>query len=701
MLRHALALVAVLGLERFAHADDALGDPADVAGDARDDDAPDDTGGEEIIEIEGRAPREPTQQKLETEVLHTLPGAGNDALRGLQSLPGVARVPFGMGGLALRGAAPHDTRVFLDGIEVPILYHFGGLASFVPIDALEHIELTPSGFGARWGRGIGGLVLLESRSPKPTRWRAQGEVSLLHAGALAVGPGPKNGSWLVGVRRSYVDAVLAAAQVDLSIAPSYLDAQARWESGDKKWLALAVASGDSLTLVRDPNEMTGGGGISTSNVKSFDYTSRFLRLGARYRDRGITITPWFGLDDIDAIANHKGVDKGYKRFDITGAARVEHDRAWLDGTLRTGVELKATHYSYAITNIPPAFPGMPPMNIVVTREGSRAALDAGMFVEQDWLVADKRVTVRPGLRLDYLGLADSVALGPRLSVISRLRDGVVLTQTIGLYHQPPLVTDLDPIYGDRELVAPRSFQVSASAEAPLFDLFDGRATLYAQAQRSLAVDTVSGATPISDQGGGQSGGLLGISRELVDEQFGSYSYREYVGRGHAYGLELFARREIGRVTGWLAYTYARSYRTGDPRRDERYYPYVLDQPHVLTALATLPLGSKWRIGGRLRLASGNPITPVADAYVNADMEWTAVDGPILSERLPYFAQLDLRVDRLWRRRTATWTLYLDIQNVTNRANPEGVTYSDDFSSRSFTRGLPIFPSLGVEYRPSP
>jgi hypothetical protein len=668
---------------------------------ARADDDPDDSGDEEVIEIQGRAPREPTQQKLDTEVLHALPGGGNDALRGLSSLPGVARVPFGMGGLALRGSAPHDTRVFLDGIEVPILYHFGGLASFVPIDALDHIELTPSGFGARWGRGIGGVVLLESRSPRPTSWRAQGEVSLLHAGALAVGPGPKQGSWLVGVRRSYVDAVLAAAQIDLSLAPSYIDAQTRWESGDKKWLAIGFASGDSLELVRSPDDSGGAGGVSASNVKSFDYNSRFVRLGMRYRDRGLMLTPWFGLDDIDAIANHKGVDKGYTRFDVTTGARLERELDWLGGTLRTGIDGKATHYSYSITNIPPAFPGMPAENVVVTRDGSRAALDAGIFAEQDWLVADKRVAVRPGLRIDYLGLADRAVVGPRLSVVERLDDGVVLTQTIGLYHQPPLVTDLDPIYGERELAAPSSLQASASAEAPLFDLFDGRATLYVQAQRSLAVDTVTGATPISDNGGGQSGGLLGISRELVDEQFGSYSYREYVGRGRAYGLELFARRELGAVTGWLAYTYARSYRTGDPRSDDRYYPYVLDQPHVLTALATLPLGSKWRIGGRFRLASGNPITPVAGAYVNIKMEWTAVDGPILSERLPYFAQLDLRVDRLWRRRTATWTLYLDIQNVTNRLNPEGLTYSDDFSTRSYTRGLPIFPSLGVEYRPTP
>ncbi|HEY5945450.1 MAG TPA: TonB-dependent receptor [Kofleriaceae bacterium] len=684
MLRRALVLL-LLSL-RVAHADDSDSD---------------DSGDEEVIEIEGRAPREPTKQKLETEVLHTLPGAGNDALRGLSSLPGVARVPFGMGGLALRGAAPHDTRVFLDGIEVPILYHFGGLASFVPIDTLDHIELTPSGFGARWGRGIAGVVLLESRSPKPTKWRAQGEVSLLHAGALAVGPGPKGGSWLVGVRRSYLDAVLAAAQVDLSLAPSYLDSQLRWESGDKKWLAIAFASGDSLSLVRAPEEEGGAGGVSASNVKSFNYTSRFIRLGMRHRDRGTTLTPWLGLDDIDAIANHKGVDKGYKRFDINAGARLEHEQPWLGGTLRTGLDGKATHYSYTIANVPPAFPGMTPENIVITRDGSRAALDAGVFAEQDWLVANKRMAVRPGVRVEYLGLADRVVIDPRLTLVERLPDDLVLTQSLGVYHESPLVTDLDPIYGDRELAAPSSLQASVSVEAPMFELFDGRATVYAQTQRSLAVDTVTGATPISDNGGGQSGGLLGISRELVDEQFGSYSYREYVGRGRAYGLELFARKELGAVTGWLAYTYARSYRTGDPRRDDRYYPYVLDQPHVLTALATVPLGTKWRVGGRLRFASGNPITPVAGAWVNPKQEWTAVDGPILSERLPAFAQLDLRVDRLWRRRTAIWNLYLDIQNVTNRLNPEGVTYSDDFSTKSYTRGLPIFPSLGVEYRPTP
>ena len=64
-----------------------------------------------------------------------------------------------------------------------------------------------------------------------------------------------------------------------------------------------------------------------------------------------------------------------------------------------------------------------------------------------------------------------------------------------------------------------------------------------------------------------------------------------------------------------------------------------------------------------------------------------------------FVQLDLRVDRTWRRPWGTIALYVDLQNVTNRLNPEGVTYDEDYSHLRYTRGLPIFPAIGVEYVP--
>ena len=40
-------------------------------------------------------------------------------------------------------------------------------------------------------------------------------------------------------------------------------------------------------------------------------------------------------------------------------------------------------------------------------------------------------------------------------------------------------------------------------------------------------------------------------------------------------------------------------------------------------------------------------------------------------------------------------LYLDVSNVTNRANVEGYAYSYDFSRRAPVTGLPLLPSLGL------
>ena len=44
-------------------------------------------------------------------------------------------------------------------------------------------------------------------------------------------------------------------------------------------------------------------------------------------------------------------------------------------------------------------------------------------------------------------------------------------------------------------------------------------------------------------------------------------------------------------------------------------------------------------------------------------------------------------------------LYFDLQNVVNRHNAEGLTYNTDYTRPSYTNGLPIFPSIGVEYIP--
>ncbi len=656
------------------------------------------SGAREVIHVSGRAPIGPPLQ-LDTEAIRTQPGAGNDVLRALQSLPGVSRTPFGLGGLALRGTAPRDTKVYLDGIEVPLLYHFGGIASFLPTGAVDEVTLEPGGASVRYGRGLGGVAVVTSRTGRSDRWRTGGELSLIHAAALAEGPGPLKGSWLVGARRSYFDGIIRAANIELALLPRYADAQLRWESGDGKWTALLFGSDDRLTLVPSDG---GAGGIDTSNVKSFLYASRFARLGMRYRavqgSTSVVVVPSIGVDDVNARANHDAIDKGLHRTTLPLSLRGEVATAALGGTLSIGVDATWQRHSYDIINTPPPTPMDPSPDMVLQRKLTRWAGDAGAFAEQSWFFAGEKLELRAGVRGDRFGLSDQWTLDPRVVLNARLPRGITLVQSLGRYHAPPLVTDLDPIFGERVMLGSSATQAATTVKTILDDDKELSATVYYQHLGELPVDAITAATPTSANGGTESGGLLGVSRELVDTQFGSYSYREGIGSGHAYGLELIARRNVGRWTGWASYTYARSFRR-NPVTTKQTYPYVLDQPHSLTLVGSAAIGKHWRVGGRVRYTTGNPYTPVGGAYMDASGDWVPVDGPVLSKRLPDFYQLDLRVDRAWRRPWGVLTLYIDLQNVINRKNPEGVTYNTDYSRLSYTNGLPIFPSIGVEYLP--
>src|SRR5512140_1831009 len=356
-----------------------------------------DVGGSEVIHVSGQRPSG-APLHLDTTEIRNLPGAGNDALRALQSLPGVARTPFGLGGLALRGTAPRDTKVYLDGIEVPLLYHFGGLASFLPTAAVDEISLEPGGASVRYGRGLGGVAVVTSRTGRGDEWRAGGELSLIHAAAIAEGPGPLRGSWLIGVRRSYFDEIEQAANLDLTLAPRYGDAQLRWDSGDGSWMVILFGSDDKLRLLHDPTD-TSTGGINTSNVKSFNYTSRFARLGVRYRAVAgatqLTIVPSVGIDEVDARANQDNLDKGLHRTTLPLSLRADVATPLAGGTLLVGLDGGTSRHSYSMLNTPPPNPADPAPMMVLQRDLTRWTADLGAFIEQSWFLYRDNIELRP------------------------------------------------------------------------------------------------------------------------------------------------------------------------------------------------------------------------------------------------------------------------------------------------------------------
>lgn len=657
----------------------------------------DDDSGVEVIEIVGEGPEtgEAPKRKLSVSEIRTMPGTGNDALKSIQSLPGVSRIPFGLGGLVFRGTAPRDSSVYLEGIRVPLLYHFGGLTSFFPSAMLSGLQVTPGGYGVEFGRSQGGLVNIDVAEGRSDRWRFATEVSLIDSSVRADGPAPGGGSVRVGVRRSYVDAILAFAvpddsDVNLTLAPRYYDAQLIYDTrvAGGRLRALLFGADDRLALLNDSDP---------DDPSRFRWQQSFVRAGLRYSKvvRGIDIDAlgWLGYDQ-----NSIRVTDAYTTRDsIPAGSRVSGSYITSWGQVSSGIDVYGARVATdSLADAPPQ-PGQLDVD-----EDMRTRLDdalwyadTGVWAQLYYRIAGGKAGVRPGIRVDRFGLTEQIVVNPRLSVSQDVGD-VKLKQTFGLYHQPPVPADVDPVVGNPELKASYSVQATAGARTTIANRLQVSATGFYSNLRGQPVDVVSSATPAAQ--GRLGGGAQAASIEALSEQWGVWAYQENRGRGRTYGLELLAKYASGRWNGWLAYTYSRSFRRDDPDQLMGDRRYQFDQPHVLTALGSVRLG-KWRLGGRVRFTSGNPITPVVGTYFDTDkQEYMPISGDVLAERLPAFFQLDLRVDRVWKRRWGTLSLFLDVQNVTNRVNPEGVSYNFDYTQRDYTRGLPIFPSIGLEFR---
>lgn len=119
----------------------------------------------EAVVVGERDKKEVTSVTITSGEVGRVAGVSGDTVKIVQNLPGVARAPGGFGMLVVRGGNPTDTRVYVDGVEVPLVFHFGGLTSIVPGELVDAVDFEAGNFGVRYGRATGGRVDLRTRIP--------------------------------------------------------------------------------------------------------------------------------------------------------------------------------------------------------------------------------------------------------------------------------------------------------------------------------------------------------------------------------------------------------------------------------------------------------------------------------------------------------------------------------------------------------
>jgi TonB family protein len=628
-------------------------------------------------------PREVTRRTIAKEQLTRIPGTRGDALRTVELMPGVARPPLGAGLLIVRGSAPADTQALFEGLPVQLLYHFGGLTSFVNSKLLESVDFYPGNFSVRYGRRRGGVIEVGVADIPRDGPHGVADINIIDASLFFSVPLSEDAEIALAARRSYFDAVFEAAlegsDVQAIAAPVYYDYQLmgsyRPSPRDKLRLMLYGSSDELALLFEQPPDQ------SASFGGDFAFGTQFHRAHGSWRRQLSEDVD----QDIDIAAGSVDVDFGFGeafRFNLSGTeiyARSEWrgrvtDRVRLIG----GLDLFFLPGKFTYTG--PA---------IGQSEGNASARTGDVLGRGDTITAvDEFTVIQPagyletdltftpvrfvlGSRIDYYEEIDEWAYDPRGIAHWTVTEGTTLKGGVGMFSQPPQFQESSPGLGNPDLEPTSTLHVGAGFEQVLMDGF--------------------------------TAGIDGFYKHLYDNivgtALGDAPYFTNDGQGRIYGMELSARVEPhpsfldGRFFGYLSYTLSRSERND---RGEGWRLFDFDQPHILTAVAVYRLGRGWEAGATFRLVSGNPNTPIIDASLDPiSGQFSPVYGRLNSVRDPVFNRLDLRIEKLWTFTGWKLALYLDVQNVYNAENREGQSYDFEYREQQAVRGLPIIPNLGL------
>jgi hypothetical protein len=638
-----------------------------------------------------------TVVELTAEDLRRLPGlAENDVLRAVEVMPGVISTSDFSAAFNVRGGAADQNLILLDGVPLYNPFHLGGVFSVFNPDMVDRAELMAGGFPARYGGRVSSVLDVRS-DPGDGSPGLDAGVSLLAARAAASGGLPtdlagrlgfQRVDGRIGVRRSYVDVVLAPV-FDF---PYHLT--------DVQGVARGITRNGVLTVT----------GYVGEDVLDLRRTADFplpVRLGWGNDALGARWTGRAGRNQLELRASTSAFQSSvdFPDFEDTRAyTRIREWRGVADirravrrADLGAGLEVAHVGYDNRLESGGALFRG----------GDDRGWLTAG-WVEATF--QSSRWIAEAGLRLDGWN-ADSAPLAlhpsPRLAVKRFLRDGdAAVKLAVGRYTQTqhslrdeevPIGIDLWITAGARAPVL-----VSDQIQAGLEWFGDGWSGAFESYYRLF--DGVVMVNPASDPG------------DPLD------AFLE--GTGAAYGADLLIRRDTRpgrRVDGWVTLSWLRATRTfADPLRpdapDLTYAP-LFDRRVDLDLVLRYALPAGIDGGLRFNLGTGLPYTrPIAShpAYLyrlvdgrlvaqaggDDQAQRAVILGPRNAERYPAYHRLDLGVRREFVGRGWTATPYLDVLNIYDRRNVlfYFYDYAADPPVRAGISMLPVVPTLGVEVR---
>ena len=711
----------------------------------------------ETVEVvsETIAQPRPSSTPIPPEEVFQVAGSVDNVFRTLDLLPGVASTDDFGSRLAVRGGTPDQNLTVMDGVEIHNPYRLFGITSAFNPETVESFQLTAGGFGVAYGDRLSSLLIVETRSGSRD-FQGATAVSVTDGNVVLEGTTPlwDNGTWLFSARRTYYD--LVAGPLLNQNFPSFADLQlqAGWEFGPgHRFTLTGLRSVEDADLDVD-SDRAGESVAFGSDVRN-DLASARLDAVLGSRGTSTTIVSWYRNReqlDFEGTIRADARRSNARDDDVAfGLATITFDRsvsvrdisvrqafdvqASPEHLVSAGLEIHRLNTGVGFTiagdrneneaNGSSIFGGSGlPDALQSSLEGTRG----GVWV-QDIYAPSSRVSVEPGLRVDWSTVNRGVTVSPRVAASYALGGGARLRGALGLYTQSP---------GYEKLVQSDYF-IDLSAARELRLLHEKATHVVVGVEQDLGADVTARVEGYYKRFDDLLIGRLETEAERLG-RISQYDFPEDLKQsiptaplitstptndagGDAFGFDVYLTHTnpAAPLTGWLSYAWGRANRESYGRR----YAFEYDRRHAFNAVGRYRLTSRWNLAATVRLASGFPHTAPVGLRVSAVADdrdklvpGTDLDGNLIytvdyggvgnlnSGRLPYYARVDLRATYRRGGATGRWSLYMEVINLLGRDNPvelESRLAHDPGSHmpRFFevaAQGFPRIPTFGFRLR---
>jgi len=522
------------------------------------------------------------------------------------------------------------------------------------------------------------------------RERHAGRVNLASTGFGVTAEGPLGrGSYLVGVRRSYLDLIVAMSNEPFLLR--YWDAAAKvtqriGQRDELSWTFAGATDAYELNNETEDDRWENAGIMSsgqdqylTSLTWSRWSTKSLLQVTA---GRVFTAFRTFQNDSLAQRVfdnrSHEDANSLRVNFARTLTPRISMELGTLaqySGGLRYDVDLPGFLHRDS-TGVPR------PLSVDTSFNAWRFGGHGQVTVL--WA---PRLQTTLGARTDcfsYLGGATRVA--PRLATSLDAGRGYTVTLSGGRYWQAPsfiwLASDpenrrrLRPFSADHAVIGVQKL-LRDDTKLQVEAYYKRYASYPARLYRPHAVLAPSG--------------FEGVSTDIP---FGLEPLTSK-GKGLAYGAELFAQKRLSDVPiyGLVSLSLNHAEFAG---LDGEWRRGAFDSPFIGNFSLGWRPNQRWDLGMRFRAAVGRPTSPfIQSGPLEGTPDFTRYNQGV---RYPTFHTLDLRIDRRWTFRGTQLTTYLDVQDVYNRDNPFLYTWNDRTHRPKWERAVGFLPSLGVQWQ---